>query len=143
MYCGKAFWKRILAFGLTCGFGTLIAGLFVVDVIPEPKPQFNQPRALLEPKEFNKNSNPKPLCKRYADKELFRLRLQHLIITKDLEFNKNLTSKNRKIYLVTLAKLEKRIKGISSKKTPKSKYTLPDESKPVHNLLFVPNCEEY
>ena len=147
---GKALWKRVAAFGLTLSFGIFSsggsAGVFQKQNSNQTaalQPQFNQPKVLFEPKEFNKDSNPKPLCKRYADDELLKLRFRHEIMTLVLERNTSLTSKKRKIYLKKIAEIEKRIKNISSKITPKKKNTLPNESKPVHNLLFVPNCEEY
>ena len=143
--CGENFWKRVIVFCLTFGLGVLVSGLFITsetqqqNVIRSGLVQIDtiQPKALFDPKELNKNSTPKPLCKQYGKNEFSELRVVHEKLKKFLEDNKNISAETRETCLKKIVDIEKRLIN-SLKKPPKKQNTLPSESKPTHNLLFVP-----
>ena len=146
--CGEIFWKRIVVFGLTFGLGVLVSSFFISGGVHQPeviqprenKTEINPPKGFVEPQELKKKTSQKPLCKRYEDNRNFLI-IEQLRLKNLLKNGKNISQKQKEIYLQEIKEIQKSISKLN--KTPHPREPLPEDFKPTHNLLYVEKCVEY
>ena len=143
--CCESFWKGAIVFCLTFGLSVFASNLFIPSRCTAEIKQFEVKQTIrsFEPQELKKDASVKPLCKKYADEsveKLVQLMKTKSEILKSLQ-SKSLSQKQKENYLQKLKKLEKKIDDY--KKTFNKRDDLPNESMPLHNLVYVEKCIEY